>query len=197
MRSRPIRPLTLMDVMVLVAATAAAFAMERFFEGKVGVRATLNLPGDWLQRLWVGMPTYLAVSWSLALIPLRWAGLRPSTSRIARQPGMVACVATIGAMILGIGLNAAQAAMTLSVDQPGMTYTYSPNYYWYGGTGMIGPVVTGAWVALALGGRWSPERSWIDRLGRLLGAYWVISFPMTILHPIVAWLVPYVPYLSR
>ncbi len=33
--------------------------------------------------------------------------------------------------------------------------------------------VVGAWLALALSGRWRTETSWIDRLGRLLGWLWV------------------------
>jgi hypothetical protein len=33
--------------------------------------------------------------------------------------------------------------------------------------------VIGAWLALALGRRFRPERSWVDRAGRVLGAYWV------------------------
>jgi hypothetical protein len=39
------------------------------------------------------------------------------------------------------------------------------------------------WLLLALTGRWRPERSWIDRLGRLLGVVWIacaiaISVPL-------------------
>ncbi len=33
--------------------------------------------------------------------------------------------------------------------------------------------VAAIWVLLALSGRWRPERSWIDRLGRLLGVAWI------------------------
>jgi hypothetical protein len=37
-----------------------------------------------------------------------------------------------------------------------------------------GPAVAAVWLVLALSGRWRPEKSWIDRLGRLLGAMWIM-----------------------
>jgi hypothetical protein len=36
-----------------------------------------------------------------------------------------------------------------------------------------GFTVAAIWSLLALSGRWRPERSWIDRLGRLLGVAWI------------------------
>ena len=33
--------------------------------------------------------------------------------------------------------------------------------------------VLATWLALAVVGRWNPERAWDDRLGRLLGVVWV------------------------
>jgi hypothetical protein len=47
-----------------------------------------------------------------------------------------------------------------------------------------GPAVAAVWLVLALSGRWRPERSWIDRLGRFLGVTWIVisilaAFPMT------------------
>jgi hypothetical protein len=31
-----------------------------------------------------------------------------------------------------------------------------------------------AWVILLLSGRWRSEPSWIDRLGRALGVFWIV-----------------------
>lgn len=36
-----------------------------------------------------------------------------------------------------------------------------------------GFTVAVVWLLLALSGRWRPEKSWIDRLGRLLGVVWI------------------------
>jgi hypothetical protein len=37
--------------------------------------------------------------------------------------------------------------------------------------------VAAAWATLALVGRWEPERSWVDRLGRFFGLYW-LTYPV-------------------
>jgi hypothetical protein len=36
--------------------------------------------------------------------------------------------------------------------------------------------VATSWLALAVVGRWRPDRSWDDRLGRLIGLAWVVGF---------------------
>jgi hypothetical protein len=41
-------------------------------------------------------------------------------------------------------------------------------------TSPCGLAVAAVWLVLALSGRWRPERSWIDRLGRVLGATWIV-----------------------
>ena len=46
-----------------------------------------------------------------------------------------------------------------------------------------GCTVAAIWLLLVLSGRWRPERSWIDRLGRLLGVVWIavaiaVSIPL-------------------
>ena len=39
---------------------------------------------------------------------------------------------------------------------------------------MIGSAVAVSWLILWLGGGWRAEPSWIDRLGRLLGVFWIV-----------------------
>jgi len=36
--------------------------------------------------------------------------------------------------------------------------------------------VAATWLTLATVGRWNPERAWDDRLGRLIGALWLIFY---------------------
>jgi hypothetical protein len=44
-------------------------------------------------------------------------------------------------------------------------------------TGAVtGAAVTGAWLMLAISGRRCPEPGWLDRSGRILGAFWVLNF---------------------
>jgi hypothetical protein len=41
----------------------------------------------------------------------------------------------------------------------------------------IGCAVAAAWIVQATGGRWRSEPSWIDRMGRILGIYWIATIP--------------------
>lgn len=45
--------------------------------------------------------------------------------------------------------------------------------------GMIGLAVACGWMLLLVSGRWRPERSWIDRAGRVLGWFWIAILPVT------------------
>ena len=38
------------------------------------------------------------------------------------------------------------------------------------------PLIIGAWVTLALVGRWRPQPTWTDRLGRGIGACWLFFY---------------------
>jgi hypothetical protein len=44
-----------------------------------------------------------------------------------------------------------------------------------------GYAVAGVWMVLAISGRWRPEKSWIDRGGRVLGLTWISITIMTAL----------------
>lgn len=44
-----------------------------------------------------------------------------------------------------------------------------------------GMAVAVAWLGLAASGRWRSERSWIDRLGRGLGATWIVITTLTLM----------------
>jgi hypothetical protein len=38
-----------------------------------------------------------------------------------------------------------------------------------------GTAVASSWITLLIGGRWRADPRWIDRLGRFLGASWMMS----------------------
>ena len=40
---------------------------------------------------------------------------------------------------------------------------------------LVGGAVASVWIVMWLGGTWRAERSWIDRAGRALGVYWIMT----------------------
>ena len=119
---------------------------------------------------------------TMALFVLRLRHPRPRRRRLMRQPGAVACtVATNVFLITSLGITAAVAIRYLSVWRFSVWAMYFLPLYFHCAYGIRLPTLMGAgvtcgWATLALGGRWHPEPSWIDRAGRLVGACWVVLF---------------------
>jgi hypothetical protein len=40
---------------------------------------------------------------------------------------------------------------------------------------LVGGAVASLWTVMWLSGTWYAERSWIDRVGRVLGVYWITT----------------------
>jgi hypothetical protein len=154
----------------------AAFAV-----GTLAFRATLR---D-LRELWIrstpnappGMRSFLAIQLGIsaltpylaaltaAVLVVRLRQPRPSLRRIGRQPGMVASTTATAAMAIGgvwIGSLLAAGSRFIRVETIFVGYAQEVSF-----------AVLGAWVALAISGRWRAEARWIDRLGRLVGLTWI------------------------
>jgi hypothetical protein len=170
------RRFDLLDLMGLVAAVA------------LGISTPVELPGSarpvhsW--RSWWkdgGAPIGLAVS--IVLVLAQFRPRRRVLGRLTRRPGFTAALATLascGVLILG---QLGQFLETWARMGPRNAYraiTLTRQIGW--GLSMnAGGAVAAVWTALALGGRWRPERSWPDRLGLVLGLYWIC-------RPLVRWL---------
>ncbi len=103
------RPLTIFDIMALVAATAVGLVLAR----AVGSRfIDPTGTGEWLFAMVFGPATAIVVAISVALILLRLARPRPQWRRVARQPGFIACAASVVAIILGLPINRALSAIS-------------------------------------------------------------------------------------
>jgi hypothetical protein len=99
-----------------------------------------------------------------ALIVARLRRPRPGLRRIACQPGFVACVALcLSALIV---VDAAYFDLVL---MPPLIGALLP-----------GAMVLASWVALWVFRSWKPEAGWIDRLGRLVGEFWLLMIPWSI-----------------
>ncbi len=173
------RKFGIFDAMVLVAAPALSLVLIReYLDDPRVLRTVWGIPNDqsiaslWrLGSIYSGLLSPLAVSLSLALFILRLRQPRPDRRRLLRQPGMVA------------------STTILIVTSVFLVKVLLSEYYFYHARGMTphllslwvmrlpwnGEVVAVAWILLWLGGLWHAEQSWIDRAGRVLGAYWIAS----------------------
>ena len=43
--------------------------------------------------------------------------------------------------------------------------------------GELGGYAVAAWLTLAIGRRWRPEPSWVNRWGRAIGVFWLLMIP--------------------
>lgn len=165
------RRFSIFDAMILVAATAVGLTLSRWVEAGRVARTPFPLGRffDWivLER-WAS----LAFAWSLGLFLIALRPPRPRIARLARRPGFLASAVTVGTASAGFLLATAEVAIRR--DPPGMSHHYAPGYYLGSAIAPVPYGIGGAWLALGLGRRWAPRRSWDDRVGRLLGGFWLV-----------------------
>lgn len=160
---RRCRPFTILDAMILVAATAVGLALARTIVGDA-----IMMPRS---PMWVARPiTYLLLAWTLAFLPLRLRNPRPPLRRLMRQPGMVACAAVAVVVLID-----ATSWGTYWAKAGPRTAGLMLERFWRGHSQHPGPAVAVAWLGLALGRRARPEPGWIDRIGRFIGVLWLLT----------------------
>jgi hypothetical protein len=106
------------------------------------------------------------VPWMAAMIVIRLRRPRPRVVR--SQPGFIACVAVMASLLPGL------AWFATIHHRPGFQRAQGFEQAWAIATQWTDTAGLGAWFALFLARRWRPEPSWIDRMGRALGLYWII-----------------------
>jgi hypothetical protein len=168
------RRFSLLDAMVLVAATAVGLPLMRSFFGVQFYVLRIRNPGAYYLH-WGALGLHglsgCAVAWSVALILLGPVRYRTRPARLFRRPGTVAVVAAgVMALLTGLLFLVAYALERSLAPAP-----QAPFYFTMLAPGQIGAGVLCSWLMLALSGRWRPEPSWIDRLGRALGVYWILT----------------------
>jgi hypothetical protein len=175
------RRFTLIDAMVLVAAVGVSFVLIRDYvqDSRIARALSAALPDEWgAADLWrratvyAGIISPLAVALSLALFVLRIRRPRPSLRQALRQPGMLASTVAV----LGTGIFVAKVLLgEWYLYQTGTSMSRPLHWLWMMRLPWNGELVAVAWLLSWAGGLWRPEPSWIDRAGRILGAYWIAS----------------------
>jgi hypothetical protein len=183
MRTQRGRRVTIADAMVLIAATTVGLAMARSYAWSL----YREIPDPSALRTFLmfqGTAPCLVFTMMLALIPLWLRPPRPRLGSLLRQPGFAAC--TAGAAAFAAGVLTAIATR----DRFGSGHTAF--FFWASCASWADSVVPGSWLFLALSGRWRAQADWIDRLGRILGAFWILYLAHLVFS---AWLIGWLPAL--
>jgi hypothetical protein len=178
------RPFRLGDGMILVAATAVAFAIFR--EGLSVQVAFATFGGNAEQWLffWMHHVVPFPAMWSLAVFAIAVFDRSTVRRRKLRLAGNVACCAAV--VVLALTSLIASAFYVLhTLEEIGAIpriFNHARNAHAmppFANAPMeelVGAAVLGAWSVMAMSGRWKCQRSWIDRTGRLLGIFWIGLF---------------------
>jgi hypothetical protein len=190
MSASPKRRFTLIDAMILIAATALGLALDLWMRRKPVFSRVPHTA--WLSSLYYALEPWLstggcvALFWTLAVLPLRLRKPRPTRRRLWRQPGVIACSAAGLAALLSV-----VSSIPEGLGPPNLGEDWS---FWYGlavaatASGANGPAIAVAWTVLTLSGAWRAEASWIDRLGRGLGVIWFLLFVAGVVLNSIVWL---------
>jgi hypothetical protein len=173
--SRANRGLRLADLMGLIASTAVGIALVTGF-----LADTHSLPGvdrEWgweqLEGLYASVLVLMALTVGLAL---SWIGRLRRPLRLASQsPGAIAClVASTVLIAVAYHLAVNYATEQVAMDRQSVFWRIG---YWRAIIGLaptaIGVLILSGWNLVAVGGCWTPEPTWIDRSGRVLGLCWI------------------------
>jgi hypothetical protein len=173
----------------------AMIVMVAFAVGLAGSFSALSDIGEWFSLIpqasrlsWMAWWTEIAGKWGLrfqviqgcvqllycfivpivpALIVARLRQPRPPFRHLAGQPGFVASAALCLAAIIGI----------VDVDLTFFNFVSFPPLFLMV---LPGATVLTSWAVLVTMGLWQPEASWVDRSGRLVGAFWLATIPWSI-----------------
>ena len=187
------RRFTLADAMVLVAATTPGLVLIRIANGLELFAADPTGRSPFGRRL----VEYLCVAGGsiltplmLAVLVLRIRELRPNPSEAFQGPGFMACVAVLVASILPVAYYVVSVVITIGDAFPIFSTPFN-NLFARLAMG-AGPLIVGAWLAMACLGRWKISPSWADRLGCVLGILWILIYLYAelyfIAHPLFLWL---------
>ncbi len=188
----PRRPFRLVDAMILVAAVGLACGITQGLSYATGGSISWTAILAEMYKLPNGLSKFVEISASLLILALPFAGMlslaviavrmigpRPRLLRIARQPGITA----MWAAGLGIALSAVQIGIAVSIGT-GVASGYREIIAIHSCLSYPGMAVLGTWASLLLARRWRSEKSWVDRMGRVLGFFWIlvgVFVPMIVL----------------
>jgi hypothetical protein len=129
-----------------------------------------ELSGFTLHLVMLSVP--LLAMLSFAVIAIRLIPPRPRRRRLMRQPGMAAAFAVAVALV-GIGLFHGITRLADIRDRP--LFAWNSSWVVTCAPAFVGLSIVSAWSTLLGARQWRPEPTWIDRLGRIVAATWILA----------------------
>jgi hypothetical protein len=187
----PERRFSLADAMVLVAATVPGLMLLRSAValGSFSLSPNPQAPRGriFIHELSVSNGCILG-SLTFAVLVLSFHRPRPNLREVIGRPGFVACAAVMAASLLPL-VHFVIGVTTLTATGLKVDLYFNNTMLWL--VNSAGPMIIGAWIALALVGRWRPAPTWKDRLGCVLGVCWIFIYVSTelyfIMQPLRVW----------
>lgn len=174
------RRFTLLDGMIVIAALAIGFGLNRYLD--------LGFDWDFHSKIWMD-PEFFFHSWmfprfvgnifktlvmhaliaTFATLVFRLRRPKPTSRRLVRQAGMSAILTVIVAWIASVPWL---VLLFYGSPEPTANALFEMNLSIVVVLSGFGIVIR--WGMLLFSHRWLIEPSWIDRLGRLVGLAWVV-----------------------
>ncbi len=170
MEPRLARRFSLLDAMALVAATAVGLALHRAFWSEAPPFVQARDPRGILLRVMIFL-TPLAAMWTAAVLALSTRPRQRRWRRVFLRPGAAVCCAAVSALVVGIAV----LGFGLGAGSP---YFLISSLMLFGLPTTAGATVVSTWILLILVQGYRPSADWADRLGRLLGLYWMAWLPI-------------------
>lgn len=168
----PTRRLSVSDAIIGVAAACVWLALTRSYAQRSSLVSIWFLGHFGVVHILRNQGGFFLVIASLTMLLIRLRGPRPTRRRLWRQPGLAASAGATAGILVGVAGQLATRAASAPLTMGAATQFFDA------ARPFAAPGVAGAWLALALTGRWRSERGAIDRLGRLVGLLWLLEFPI-------------------
>lgn len=173
MQTKERRPLSLFDLLILVAATGIGFGLIRAFAYVEGLRSPPVGPFE--RETILVSACLILMTLSLGTLAASLAPPRPRLRRLSRRPGFLAGVA-VAANALFQCLSRGVPWLARGAGMPGAWWTRAHN--------LLASLCLPSFVAQAILLAWavgllhgfSRRRDWIERLGRALGLAWIAAW---------------------
>ena len=180
------RRFTLADAMGIVAAVGMMLSTGRLARWLLakGDTSAYFVP----DYLWCLSLTFALICPSLVLLPVLLSRPRDRRRLRAGSPGLAVHIVVLTLLLVSVaGWVAHRATSWLLQPPPLGEWHFYPsatmNFFLHEFRYTAAAAIAAVWIAMAIVGRWRPERAWDDRLGRLIGLLWLLFF---LLEPLVS-----------